>query len=149
MEKIIIRTDGSCVNNGIDEKEKSAGCAFVVYKFDTGEEITRKAFKLEPSFETPFTENRCEAMAILKAVLWLKENSQYEARIESDSKTIVDGIIGLARRRANRDIWNLLESAIPDVADRISGFKLIPRTSNVEADKAAKQAALAICVFQE
>ena len=143
LEEVIIKTDGSCVNNGVEGKEPYPGCAFIVIHKKTGRKIDQKQFKPKPTKYAP-TENRCEAYAILAGVKWLQEHEQYAATFESDSKTIVDGIVGLARRKANRDIWEQLESMIPTVADRIRDFKLVPRNSNSEVDGLAKQAAMAI-----
>lgn len=142
MTDIIIRTDGSCVNNGIEDKVPMPGCAYIVTNSKTGEVIYKKAFK--PKSKHAPTENRCEAFAMLAAVRWLHKHKQYTATIESDSKLLIDGITGLARRKANRDIWEHLESLIPAVANRIKAFNLISREDNSEADKLAKQAALAI-----
>lgn len=147
MTEVLIKTDGSCVNNGMEERDAIPGCAFIVTNVETGEAVAKIAFK--PESDQPFTENRCEAFAILGAVKWLKEHKDYIATFESDSKTIVDGIVGLARRRANRDIWEQLESEIPKVADRILGFNLVRREENAEVDQLAKQAALAICIFPD
>ncbi len=142
MTEVTIRTDGSCYDNGVKDRAPMPGCAFIVTDNESGEVIYKRAFKPK-SKHTP-TENRCEAFAMLAAVRWLQKHKQYMATIESDSKLMVDGITGLARRKANRDIWEHLESLIPAVAKRIKEFRLIPREDNSEADKLAKQAALAI-----
>lgn len=145
LKEIIIKTDGSCINNGIEGRDALPGCAFIVIDKASGDMIAKKAFR--PQMALPYTENRCEAAAILGAVEWLINNTDYIATFESDSKTIVDGIVGLARRRANRDLWEQLESKILTVADRILGFTLVRRESNADVDALAKQAALAISVF--
>ncbi len=144
MKEIVIKTDGSCINNGIKDKTVTGGCAFVVY--ENGNELYHKAFK--PSFET-ITENRCEAAAMLAAVEWLEENTHFKARFESDSKLIIDGITGEARRKANRDIWEKLEDAIPRVAKRIAGFYHVNREENSAVDRYAKVAAKAIYCNQQ
>lgn len=149
MIDITIKTDGSCVDNDLKDENAIAkpGCAFVVYDDKTNMVIAKKAFR--PVSDKPFTESRCEAMAILAAIEWLIEHKEYRATIESDSKIIVDGIVGLARRRANRDLWKQLESQIPRVADRIRKFSLIPRWENRDADHIARVAALAIHVGED
>lgn len=143
MRNVIIRTDGSCLNNGLEGAK--GGCAICVFDAETNQLIYQRGFK--PQIES-FTENRCEAAAFHAALHFLSEND-VKAVIQSDSKTVVDGIIGTARRKANRDLWEPIEQLFPMVGNKIANIELIASEQNYEADKLANQAANALFINEE
>ena len=143
MRNVIIRTDGSCLNNGLEGAK--GGCAICVFDAETKQLIYRRGFK--PQIES-FTENRCEAAAMYAALQFLSDNN-VKAVIQSDSKTVVDGINGEARRKANRDLWEPIEDLFPVVGSKIVNVELIASEENYEADKLANKAANALFINEE
>ena len=139
MRKVTIRTDGSCLNNGLENAR--GGGAICVYEDNAI--IYTKCFK--PCFET-LTETRCEALALLEALRFLKEHKDIKATIQLDSKALVDGILGTARRKANRDLWEPIEELFPSIESQIVAIQLIASEENYDADKLANQAANALFV---
>ena len=142
--EVIIKTDGSCLNNGQDDAR--GGCAICVYDKGTGKMIYRRIFK--PRTEKT-TNNRMEALAFYGALQFVYEHKDVKALLQSDSKTVVDGVIGVAQRRANRDLWWLIEELMPLVHNRILGVEHIPSEENHDADHLAFQAANALYINEE
>ena len=141
MREVIIKTDGSCLNNGQDDAR--GGCAICVYDKTTGDMIYRRIFKPRTD---KMTNNRCEAIAFHGALQFVAEHKEVKALLQSDSKTVVDGVIGIAQRRANRDLWEPIEELFPQVHHRIVGVQHIPSEENNDADHLAFQAANALFI---
>ena len=141
---MIIQVDGSCVNNGGENLPVMAGYAWVV--LDQGRnECQHKAKKLSKGLY-PATETRCEMAGLICALEWLKSNPTVTACIESDSKSTVDGILGKAKRKQNRDLWEPIERLIPELTDRIESIQFIKREYNSLADGYAREVAHALFV---
>jgi ribonuclease HI len=137
LKDVIIKTDGSCLNNG--QQDARGGCAICVYDKDTGKMIYRRIFK--PHIER-MTNNRCEMYAFNDALQFIAKHENIRALLQSDSTAVVDGILGIAQRRANRDLWESIEATIPLIHDRIIGVEHIDgNTENTDADHLAFQAA--------
>lgn len=145
MREVVIRTDGSCLNNG--QPDARGGCAICVYDKGSNQMIYRRMFK--PNVEGKITNNRCEAIAFNGALQFILENKEVKALILSDSKTTVDGIIGTAKRKSNRDLWEPIENTLPLVYDRILGIEHIPTEENNDADHLAFQAANALYINEK
>ena len=145
MKEVIIKTDGSCLNNGgVDPK---GGCAIVVYDKGTGNMIYRRIFK--PQIEK-VTNNRCEMLAFCDALQFVEQNKDVKALIQSDSTTVVDGILGTAQRRANRDLWEPIETIVPKIHDRILNIESIEGLKeNTDADHLAFKAANSLFINEE
>jgi len=142
MKEVVIKTDGSCLNNGAENAK--GGCAIVVYDKGTGNMIYRRIFK--PQIER-MTNNRCEMLAFYDALQFVAQNKEFRALIQSDSTTVVDGILGTAQRRANRDLWEPIESIMPGIHDRIVGIESIEGIKeNTDADHLAFKAANALYI---
>jgi len=103
MKVINIHCDGACLENG---KPNAVGGYGVIVE-EQG--VIKRSFfgKLRAGVQT---NNRAELEAILHAlnsILLSERTNQYI--IYSDSATVVDGILGVAKRKANRDIWEDIE----------------------------------------
>lgn len=106
MLAVNLHCDGACLGNG--NAVADAGYGLVVES--GGEVITTKFGKLRAGNQT---NNRAELEAMLVALNYIFENGNKETvyTIYSDSTTVVDGMLGIAKRRANRDIWEDVENA--------------------------------------
>ncbi|MCY7866075.1 reverse transcriptase-like protein [Bacillus spizizenii] len=135
---IIMKTDGSCLNNG--QPDASAGWAVII----KGDIETTLSGKLPGDKQT---NNRAELYALLKALEWAKEHPEAKISIYSDSKIGIDGLLGDSQRKANRDIWMDIEHICPDVADQMVDVKHIDREENKEADELARKAANALIIL--
>lgn len=136
IREVIIKTDGSCLNNG--QEDARGGCAICVYDKGTGSMIYRRIFK--PQIER-MTNNRCEMLAFNDALQFVAQNKNVRALLQSDSTTVVDGILGTAQRRANRDLWEPIEAVMPLIHDRIVGVEAIASEDNNDTDHLAYKAA--------
>lgn len=139
LRDVVIKTDGSCLNNGQDDAR--AGCAICVYEND--QLIYRKLFK--PKFDR-LTNNRAELNAFYAALQFVEQNSEFRAVLKSDSKQTVEGVTGIAQRKANRDLWEPIEELFPNVHDRIVAVEHIASEDNNDADHLAFQAANALFI---
>lgn len=136
MDVVNIYTDGSCINNGTPDAR--AGWSYVVEGSSHA-----KMGKLPGDNQT---NNRAELYAFLEALKYVK-TSGVPARLYSDSKVLVDGVLGNSQRKANRDIWEDIEGIIPDVADSIVAVEHISRDKNKKADALARKGANALLVL--
>lgn len=105
MQVVNIHCDGACLENG--KPNASGGYGVVI---ESRDKIIHQLFgKLRYGAQT---NNRAELEAMLQALNYIFEygdvNTQYI--IYSDSTTVVDGILGIAKRKANRDIWEDIEN---------------------------------------
>lgn len=144
MKEVIIRTDGSCLNNGQDDAR--GGCAICVYDKESGKMIYRRIFK--PKTDR-VTNNRTEAAAFHGALQFVAQYEDVRALLQSDSRTVIDGVIGVAQRRANRDLWEPIEELMPVIHNRVIGVEHIPSELNQDADHLAFQAANALYINEE
>lgn len=58
------------------------------------------------------TNNRMEIMGSLEAALWMKENKINEATIYSDSMYVIGTMTQNWKRKANVDLWILMDDAV-------------------------------------
>lgn len=145
MREVIIKTDGSCLDNGFPNAR--GGCAFCVYEKGTGKMIYRRIFKHTIGI---ISNNRCEMYAFYGALQFVNEHKNIRALMQSDSTTVIEGTNGIARRKANRDLWNLIETIMPEIHDRIIDVEAIDgELENVDADLLAFKAANAIFINEK
>lgn len=98
-----LHCDGACLDNG--KPHANGGYGVVVES--SGEVITTRFGKLRVGTQT---NNRAELEAMLQALNYISESDKSnQYTIYSDSTTVVDGILGVAKRKANRDIWEDIE----------------------------------------
>ncbi len=135
MPTVMIKTDGSCLFNGMPNASGGWGCSI---EGDITHELSGKL----PGERQ--TNNRTEVFAILKALEWMKDHPEVKATIYSDSKIAIDGLTGKSKRNANRDIWEQVEKIVPEVRTQIAGVEHIKREENKKADMLAKRAAGAL-----
>lgn len=86
---------------------------------------------------------------LISALTWLKNHPEVTARIESDSKSTIDGILGKAKRKQNRDLWEPIERLIPELQGQIRSIMHIKREGNALADGYAREVAHALFVNEE
>lgn len=105
MKAVTIHCDGACLDNG---KSYASGGYGVVIESE-GVIVNQLFGKLRDGVQT---NNRAELEAMLNALNFIfeKGNTTTQYTIYSDSTTVVDGILGIAKRKANRDIWEDIEN---------------------------------------
>lgn len=125
VKAVNLHTDGSCLDNG---KEYASGGYGVVVE-SSGEVITTRFGKLRVGSQT---NNRAELEGMLCALNYIFENGKQDVAytIYSDSATVIDGILGIARRKNNRDIWEDVENACKAI--NLSGFNVTVKHCNKE-----------------
>lgn len=103
MKFVNIHCDGACLENG--KPNASGGYGVVVEEAGV---VTHSFFgKLRAGVQT---NNRAELEAMLQTLNYISvSDKSNEYMIYSDSTTVVDGILGTAKRKANRDIWEEIE----------------------------------------
>jgi ribonuclease HI len=145
LRDVIIKTDGSCLDNG--EEYARGGCSVCVYDKATGKMIYRRIFK---PMIGKVTNNRCEMYAFNGALQFVKEHEHVRALLQTDSKQVVEGVNGIAKRKANRDLWEPIEQIFPDIHGRIIDIEHIDGdTENTDADHLAFQAANALFIKEQ
>ena len=117
--KIVIYTDGSCLNN-----PGRGGYGAIIQKIGgdkvLGKEISNEILEVVLSGGEPnTTNNRMEMMAILEAVKWCNENVRSEpVSLYSDSSYVLNSITKGWKRKANIDIWVEMDNALAEIAKR-------------------------------
>ena len=106
MYQIKIYTDGSCLGN-----PGNGGYCALLQKFQNGNKITEVSLV---GNQTDTTNNRMEMMAVLKAIsfLNLKNISDSEIQVYSDSNLVVSTLSKGWKRKANLDIWQDIDIEI-------------------------------------
>lgn len=99
--KVVIYADGSCLKNGTAEARAGAGIVLMTED--------RRRIKLKACFLGAATNQQAEILACAVALESLKTSCRVQ--IFSDSKYVVETMLGRNRIRANRDFWNRLISA--------------------------------------
>lgn len=104
MRAVNLHCDGACLDNG---RSYAIGGYGIVVE-EKGQVITTRFGKLRDGVQT---NNRAELEAMLQVLNYIFEegNSSTQYTIYSDSTTVVDGILGIAKRKANRDLWADIE----------------------------------------
>jgi ribonuclease HI len=99
----IIYTDGACKSS-----DKTGGWAFVVVK---------DGVKVYSDFNSvdDTTNNRMEILSCIKALEYCIENSITEVLIQSDSMYVIGTMRDGWKRKANNDLWLILDSLCEQV----------------------------------
>ena len=134
MSGIRIYLDGACPRNGNEDAE--AGWGIVCY------ENGRYSFKKSGKVPGKQTNNRAELQGLLEALKEVRRLKPESVEFLSDSGILVDGVMGRAKRRANRDIWEQIEALFVELREDVAmSIRHVPREENKEADHLATQAA--------
>lgn len=99
--KVLIYADGSCLKNGSQEAQAGAG---VVLMTEDGRRI-----KLKASYLGALTNQKAEILACAVGLESLKKPC--EVMIFSDSKYVVETMLGTNRMKSNREFWERLIKA--------------------------------------
>lgn len=99
--KVVIYADGSCLKNGSEFAQAGAGVVLV--------SEDRRRVKLKASFLGALTNQKAEILACAVALESLK--TPCRVRIFSDSKYVVETMLGRNRMKSNREHWNRLVEA--------------------------------------
>ena len=99
--KVTIYADGSCLKNGSESAQAGAGVVLV--------SEDRRRIKLKACFLGALTNQKAEILACAVALESLKRPAVVQ--IFSDSKYVVETMLGKNRMKANREFWNRLTKA--------------------------------------
>lgn len=99
--KVLIYADGSCLKNGSLEAQAGAG---VVLMTEDGQRI-----KLKANYLGALTNQKAEILACAVGLESLKKPC--EVKIFSDSKYVVETMLGSNRMKSNREFWERLIKA--------------------------------------
>lgn len=99
--KVLIYADGSCLKNGSEHAQAGAGVVLVTED--------RRRIKLKACYLGALTNQKAEILACAVALESLK--TPCRVRIFSDSKYVVETMLGKNRMRTNREYWNRLVEA--------------------------------------
>lgn len=99
--KVLIYADGSCLKNGSEYAQAGAGVVLV--------SEDRRRVKLKASFLGALTNQKAEIIACAVALESLKMPCR--VRIYSDSKYVVETMLGRNRMKSNREYWERLVEA--------------------------------------
>lgn len=99
--KILVYADGSCLKNGSCDAQAGAGVVLLTED--------RRRIKLKACFLGGLTNQKAEILACAIALESLK--TPCHVRIFSDSKYVVETMLGKNRMKTNREYWNRLVEA--------------------------------------
>lgn len=99
--KILVYADGSCLKNGSCDAQAGAGVVLLTED--------RRRIKLKACFLGALTNQKAEILACAIALESLK--TPCRVRIFSDSKYVVETMLGKNRMKTNREYWNRLVEA--------------------------------------
>jgi ribonuclease HI len=99
--KVLIYADGSCLKNGSENAQAGAGVVLLTED--------RRRIKLKACFLGALTNQKAEILACAVALESLKIPCR--VRIFSDSKYVVETMLGKNRMKTNREYWNRLIEA--------------------------------------
>lgn len=105
-DKIIVYTDGSCLNNG----SPSSGCGWAYKLMYKGHE------KLKSGGCRGKTNNQMEILAVLNALKCITDRS-IPVMIYSDSKYVIETLKGNYRIGKNVELWNELMAIYKQFSD--------------------------------
>lgn len=144
-----IYTDGSCEDNSTPGSK--AGWSVIITEYGTRNVIEQRCGKLRDGVAHS---NRAEIEAMHQAVQYCSENMHNEYRIYTDSEVVHNGMNGLGRRKANRDLWDKVEP----VCEKLDNITEVIKTPahlddgsvisdmNKMADMLSKQAARSLII---
>lgn len=95
MDKIIVYTDGSSLNNG----SHNSGCGWACKLIYNGYE------KIKSGSDKGKTNNQMEMMAVLMAMRSIVKK-EIPVEIYSDSKYVIETLNGNFKIRKNEELWN-------------------------------------------
>lgn len=125
--------DGSCLRNG--KPDASGGWGIVVSDTVNGRTIHQDGGSLPGEKQT---NNRAELYAFTQALLFVYSHPEVtNATIKGDSELVLNGVKGIARRKANRDLWEPIEQLCSTLKGRLE-VKKVCRETNTGADELAK-----------
>jgi ribonuclease HI len=144
-----IYTDGSCEDNSTTGAK--AGWAVVVAHQGTRDVVETICGKLK---DGAAHSNRAEIEAMHQAVKYCREHQRHSYNIYTDSEVVHNGMTGLGRRRANRDLWDKVEPVCEEIDNVIDVIKTPSHTDdgsvisdmNKLADMLAKKAARSLII---
>ena len=130
--------DGACAGNGTPQAK--AGWGYVA-KLDNGAVLRRNG-----DVPGEQTNNRAELYGLLMAASLIKqlheETGLKAVELIMDSEIVVNGVLGKAKRRSNRDLWSQVEDLFGKLRGNVTvSIRHVPREANAEADALASQAA--------
>lgn len=134
IPNVLIYADGSCLKNG--SKFSQAGAGIVLMTDD------RRHIKLKACYLGALTNQKAEILACAVGLESLKSPSQ--VRIFSDSKYVVETMLGKNRMKTNREFWERLIKAC--LTHEIEWNWMRGHTGDVyqeTADRLARAAAIA------
>lgn len=99
--KVLIYADGSCLKNGSEFAQAGAGVVLMTED--------RRRIKLKASYLGALTNQKAEILACAVALESLKQPC--EVQIYSDSKYVVETMLGTNRMKSNREFWERLVNA--------------------------------------
>lgn len=99
--KVLIYADGSCLKNGSDDAQAGAGVVLISEDY--------RRIKLKAAFLGALTNQKAEILACAIALESLKMPCR--VRIFSDSKYVVETMLGKNRMKTNREYWDRLVNA--------------------------------------
>ena len=99
--KVVIYADGSCLKNGSDQAQAGAGAVLVSQD--------KKRIKLKAAFLGALTNQKAEILACAVALESL--TMPCCVQIFSDSKYVVETMLGKNRMKTNREFWERLVRA--------------------------------------
>ena len=136
-----VYTDCSVINSGQTRKSE-AGIAFYILD-GAGKKVAQRLSKIEGEI----TVARGELIAILEALKFIeKSETIHKVKFFSDSKTVVEGILGITRRNSNLDIWEEIIGVIARNKGLIEDFVYVARENNEEADSLSKIASRGLII---
>jgi single stranded DNA-binding protein len=94
--KVLIYADGSCLRNGSESAQAGAGVVLMTED--------RRRIKLKASYLGALTNQKAEILACAIGLESLKKPSR--VRIFSDSKYVVETMLGRNRMKTNREFWS-------------------------------------------
>ena len=101
MPKVLIYADGSCLKNGSDSAQAGAGVVLMTED--------RRRIKLKACYLGALTNQKAEILACAVGLESLKSPAQVQ--IFSDSKYVIETMLGRNRMKSNREFWERLIKA--------------------------------------
>lgn len=132
MEKIIVYTDGSALENG-SKRSKCGWACKLMY---------RGGVKMKSGRETGKTNNQMEIIAVLEAMKSITDKT-IPVEIYSDSRYVVDTLNGRYAMKKNMDLWEqIIEQRKLFANIRFYWVKGHDKNEhNIDVDRAAVEAA--------
>lgn len=136
MDKIIVYTDGSALNNGSSD----SGCGWACKLIYKGHE------KIKSGSDKGRTNNQMEITAVIEALRSIT-NRTIPVEVYSDSKYVVETMRGNYNVTKNIDLWNVLFAE----ADKFEDICFLwvkghdKNRHNIDVDRAAVERAREVC----